>query len=89
MNLIVTSSPHICGKETTARIMADVLLALMPALVVGICVQGLRALTVTLVTVVACLAGEALMQCNRKTPAEARFCGCLLLGFTPSPFRRD
>lgn len=44
MNLIVTSSPHIRGKETTARIMADVLLALMPALVVGIYVQGLRAL---------------------------------------------
>ena len=61
MNLIVTSSPHIRGKETTARIMADVLLALMPALVVGICVQGLRALTVALVTMVACLAGEALM----------------------------
>ena len=66
MNLIVTSSPHIRGKETTARIMADVLLALMPALVVGICVQGLRALAVTLVTMVACLAGEALMQCSLK-----------------------
>lgn len=66
MNLIVTSSPHIRGEETTARIMADVLLALMPALVVGICVQGLRALTVALVTMVACLAGEALMQWSLK-----------------------
>ena len=66
MNLIVTSSPHICGKETTARIMADVLLALMPALVVGICVQGLRALAVTLVTMAACLAGEAVMQWSLK-----------------------
>ena len=62
MNLIVTSSPHIRGKETTARIMLDVLLALMPALVVGICVQGLRALLVTLVTMASCLAGEALAQ---------------------------
>lgn len=66
MNLIVTSSPHIRGKETTARIMADVLLALMPALVVGIYVQGLRALAVTLVTMAVCLAGEALMQCSLK-----------------------
>lgn len=41
MNLIVTSSPHIRGKETTSRIMLDVLLALMPALLVGICFQGL------------------------------------------------
>lgn len=62
MNLIVTSSPHIRGKETTSRIMLDVLLALLPALLVGICFQGLRALAVTVATMASCLAGEQLMQ---------------------------
>ena len=36
MKLTVASSPHIRGNFRTNRIMADVVIALMPALVVGI-----------------------------------------------------
>ena len=44
MTLTVSSSPHIRSKRTTQNIMADVVIALIPALLSGIIVFGLRAL---------------------------------------------
>ena len=44
MNLTVTSSPHIRGDFRTSRLMLDVVLALLPALIVGAIVLGARAL---------------------------------------------
>ena len=58
MNLTVASSPHIRGNFRTRRIMLDVVLALMPALAVGIAMFGLRALFVTLVCVGCAVAAE-------------------------------
>ena len=43
MKLTVASSPHIRGNFRTNRIMLDVVLALMPALVMGIARFGPRA----------------------------------------------
>lgn len=62
MNLTVSSSPHIRGKDTTRRLMLDVIIALAPALIAGVVVFGLRALLVTLVTVIAAVAGEWLYR---------------------------
>lgn len=61
-SFLVSSSPHIRSGETTQRIMLDVILALMPALVAGIFYFGFRALTVTIVAVVFAVATEAVMQ---------------------------
>ena len=58
MNFVVTSSPHIRSKNNTNRIMLDVLIALLPALIVGILRFGLGALTVSLVSVIAALTAE-------------------------------
>ena len=58
MNLTVASSPHIRGDFKTSRIMLDVVLALMPALIVGIVVLGIRAAVVTLSSVAAAVAAE-------------------------------
>ena len=44
MKLTVTSSPHIRGDFRTSRLMLDVVLALLPALIVGAVVLGSRAL---------------------------------------------
>ena len=57
MNLTVSSSPHIKGNDSTRRIMRDVVLAALPALIFGIVHFGVRALLVTLSTVAAALAG--------------------------------
>lgn len=58
MNLSVTGSPHIRGKERTGRIMRDVIISLLPALLAGIWFFGLRALALTLVSVLTAVAAE-------------------------------
>ena len=58
MKLTVASSPHIRGNFSTRRIMLDVVLALLPALAVGIAVLGLRALWVTALSVVCAVSTE-------------------------------
>lgn len=59
--IIAAPSPHIHGAESTRRIMGDVVLALLPALLVSVYVLGWRVLFVTAVSVVACLAFEYLI----------------------------
>ena len=53
--LTISSSPHVHSKTTTQTIMRDVLIGLAPAMVMAIYVFGLRALTVTAVSVAACV----------------------------------
>ena len=80
MNLTVASSPHIRGNFRTNRIMLDVVLALMPALIVGICVLGIRALVVTLICVAAAVGAEwlyCLLTKSRNTNAD---CSALVTG---------
>ena len=58
MNLTVASSPHIRGNFRTNRIMADVMIALTPALAVGIIRFGMDALILTLVCMASAVAAE-------------------------------
>ena len=53
--LTISSSPHVHSLVTTQTIMRDVLIALVPALVGSVAFFGLRALTVTMVSVLACV----------------------------------
>ena len=55
MKLTVASSPHIRGDFKSSRIMLDVMLALVPAMVVGIWMHGIRSLTVALVSIASCV----------------------------------
>ncbi len=67
MKLTVASSPHIRGNFRTNRIMMDVVLALLPALAVGIWQFGLRALAVTSVCIGAAIVTEWLYSVVTKT----------------------
>ena len=67
MNLTVASSPHIRGNFSTRRIMLDVVLALLPALCVGIGVLGWRSLMVTLISVAAAVGAEWLFSVLTKS----------------------
>jgi electron transport complex protein RnfD len=58
MKFEVTSSPHIRGKRTTQNIMLDVIIALLPALLMGVVRFGMNALIVTMVSVIAAVAAE-------------------------------
>lgn len=53
--LTVSSSPHAHGSLTTQKVMADVLIALAPALLGSVYLFGLRALLVTAVSAAACV----------------------------------
>ena len=58
MNLTVTSSPHIRSNCTTKRIMSDVEIALLPALVAGVIFNGVRALFVAVVCMATAMVAE-------------------------------
>ena len=67
MKLTVASSPHIRGNFRTNRIMADVMIALTPALAVGIGRFGTKALILTLVCMASAVAAEWLFSALTKT----------------------
>ena len=67
MKLTVASSPHIRGNFRTNRIMADVMIALTPALAVGVVRFGLDALILTLVCMASAVAAEWLFGALTRT----------------------
>ena len=67
-NLTVSSAPHLVGPISTQKIMAIVLIALIPAFISGIIQFGYRAAVLTIVCVAACVLFEYLMnKILRKT----------------------
>ena len=66
--LIVSHPPHIAGRKTITTIMLDVIIALIPALIAGCIVFGMRALVVTSVCVVSCVLSEYIWQKLLKKP---------------------
>jgi len=58
--VVVTSSPHIKADDDTRSLMLDVIIAMIPALAVAVFTFGPRALVLTVVSVVACMAFETL-----------------------------
>ncbi|MCL2180173.1 MAG: RnfABCDGE type electron transport complex subunit D [Treponema sp.] len=83
MNLTVSFAPHIRGKESTSRIMLDVIIALLPALLAAIWVFGPRAALVTGVCVFSCVFFEwsyekLLNRKNSITDYSAALTGIIL-----------
>ena len=62
----LSSSPHVRSAETTGRIMLDVIIALLPATVLGVVFFGWNALWVVLVSTAVAVATEALLQVLMK-----------------------
>ena len=67
MKLTVASSPHIRGNFRTNRIMLDVMLALVPALAVGVWRFGIRALAITFLCIASAMVAEWLYGLLTKT----------------------
>ncbi|RUA06613.1 MAG: electron transporter RnfD [Fusobacteria bacterium] len=55
-------SPHVRTNETVNKVMYDVIIALLPALLMSVYVFGIQALTITLVAVGTCVVTEGVMQ---------------------------
>ena len=60
--LIVAPAPHVQTSQSTARIMRDVVIALVPALLVSTLVFGRSVLCVTALSVLSCVVFEYLIQ---------------------------
>lgn len=60
--LLVAPAPHVQSAQSTVRIMRDVVIALMPALVVSTLVFGVDVLYVTALSVASCVLFEYLIQ---------------------------
>ena len=87
--LTISSSPHVHSPVTTKTIMRDVLIALAPALIGSVYFFGFRALTVTLVSVLACFLFEKLwcklMKQDDKTYDLSACVTGVLLAFVCPP----
>ena len=64
----VSASPHVKGRSTTRRLMADVLIALVPCLVAGVLFYGLWSLLLVVLCMAACFASEQLCNLVRRKP---------------------
>ena len=61
-NLILSSSPHIHTRDSSRRIMLDVIIALLPAAIAGVIIFGARALGVIAACVITAVVSEALFD---------------------------
>ncbi|WKY43033.1 RnfABCDGE type electron transport complex subunit D [Eubacteriaceae bacterium ES2] len=68
LNLTVSSSPHIRANHSTASIMQNVIIALLPALAVAGYVFGVWALALVAICVISCVVTEAIIQKLLKKP---------------------
>ena len=66
--LHISVSPHIHSKNSTQRIMLDVLISLLPATIAGVVVFGIEALLVIAVCVAVCVLGEFVFNKITKKP---------------------
>ncbi len=60
--LVVSASPHLRTKDTTSRIMLDVVIALIPSLIAAVILFGPRVLAVTATTVATAVLSEYLAR---------------------------
>lgn len=66
--LVVSPSPHVRSSITTAEIMRDVVIALIPAGIVGVAYYGMHAAFLILMSVFACVAFEYITRRILKRP---------------------
>ncbi len=87
--LTVSPSPHAKRAFTTASVMKEVIIALLPATVWGVYIYGLRAALVVLAAVLSSVLCEALIQLARHRTVTVSDCSAaltgLLLGLNLSP----
>lgn len=78
--LTVSPSPHMHSPKTTTVVMLDVIIALVPLLIWACYVFGMRALTVTAVTVASCVLFELLYCLLLKKPLTIRDLSAVVTG---------
>lgn len=78
--LIVSSSPHISDKESVSSIMLDVLIALIPATLMGIYYFGYRAAVVIVTAIAAAVGAEYIYERITGKPNTVRDLSAMVTG---------
>lgn len=78
--LIVSSSPHFHAKDTTATIMLDVIIALVPAMIASVILFGFRAAVIILTCVAACVLSEYISRRVMKRRQTVGDLSCVVTG---------
>ena len=73
-------SPHIRTSETVEKVMYDVVIALVPAFLVAVYVFGMRAVVVTAVSIISCMATEYVCQKIMKQESSVLDGSAILTG---------
>ncbi|HSW44551.1 MAG TPA: RnfABCDGE type electron transport complex subunit D [Phycisphaerae bacterium] len=76
---LVSSAPHLADGATTRRIMFDVVIGMIPLLIAATLFFKTRAVAMTLVTVAACLATEAVANYIRGRKQDSLFDGSAIV----------
>ena len=79
-NLTVSTSPHIRSGASVNRIMLDVIIALLPALVASVAIFGARAALIVCVCVAASVASEWIYEKAMKKPVTIRDLSAVITG---------
>lgn len=78
--LIASSSPHIRSEETVQRIMLDVVIALVPAIIGSIYYFGFNAFKLILVSIISAVVSEAICQKAMKKPVSVSDLSAVVTG---------
>lgn len=79
-NLMVSSSPHIRSEETVSSVMRDVVIALLPATVMGIIYFGISAAVTIAVSILAAVIWETLYNKIAKKPNTIKDFSAVITG---------
>ncbi|MFZ0389061.1 MAG: RnfABCDGE type electron transport complex subunit D [Calditrichia bacterium] len=78
---VVTSSPHVRDQDSISKIMWTVNIALLPALVMATYFFGFQALWITILSILAAVGTEALVQKMMKKPIRVHDGAAVITGF--------
>ena len=78
--LQVSMGPHLKDRSSTASIMLDVIIALLPALIASVYFFGSNALILTLISVGSCVGFEAITQKLMKKPVRIKDLSAVVTG---------
>jgi len=78
--LVVSVSPHFRGTDTIRSVMADVVIALIPAMVAGVYFFGGRVVWILLISVAAAVGTEAILQKLMRKAITVADCSAIITG---------
>ncbi|MBW2615269.1 MAG: RnfABCDGE type electron transport complex subunit D [Deltaproteobacteria bacterium] len=77
---IVSVSPHVKSRESVEKIMWTVVACLLPPLILSVFIFGLQTLIITLISVISCVATEAISQKLLNRPITIRDGSAVITG---------